>query len=100
MIWENIEWKDESLLNEYKKNVGLILDYKLAIENYEDFKNVKLAKFGEIEKLWYDGKKNKSTEIELFNLSQKVLKEYANLVNELGKQNFIFYKNGGIEFRG
>ncbi len=99
MIWENIEWKDESLLNEYRKNVALILDYKLALENYEDFTNIKLAKFCKIEKFWYDGKRNKSTEVELFNLSKKVLKDYANLVNKLGKQNFIFYKNGGIEYK-
>ena len=99
MNYNNIKWHDEEMFENFKNTSGLILDYKLALENYEDFNNVKLDKFSEIEKMWYNRENSKLTNIELLALAKKVLESYKTLVNEIGIENFIIYKDGGIEYK-
>lgn len=84
----------------YEKNMRKIFFLDLAIENYEDNtgKNVKnLEKtFNELKHLRKENEKmNNEEKIEL---SKKILKEFENAVEEIGKSKFKFYSDGKIEY--
>ena len=72
----------------------------LAIENYEDNtgKNIKnLEKtFNELKHLRKENEKMNSEE--KIELSKKILKEFENAVDEIGKSKFKFYSDGKIEY--
>ena len=98
MIWDNVEWNDTIMLTNYKKIVGLILDYKLAMENYEDFNNKNLANFHELDKVWHNRNNKEMSNNELFELANNVLNDYKNIVKEIDDGHFITYDDGGIEY--
>ena len=84
----------------YEKNMRKIVFLDLAIENYEDNtgKNIKnLEKtFNELKHLRKENEKmNNEEKIEL---SKKILKEFENAVEEIGKSKFKFYSDGKIEY--
>ena len=84
----------------YEKNMRKIFFLDLAIENYEDNtgKNIKnLEKtFNELKHLRKENEKmNNEEKIEL---SKKILKEFENAVEEIGKSKFKFYSDGKIEY--
>ena len=84
----------------YEKNMRKIFFLDLAIENYEDNtgKNIKnLEKtFNELKHLRKETEKmNNEDKIEL---SKKILKEFENAVEEIGKSKFKFYSDGKIEY--
>ena len=84
----------------YEKNMRKIVFLDLAIENYEDNtgKNIKnLEKtFNELKHLRKENEKmNNEEKIEL---SKKMLKEFENAVEEIGKSKFKFYSDGKIEY--
>lgn len=99
MIWHGRDWKNEENLRCFKNNSSKILDFKLAIENFQDFNNVKIDKFKEIETMWKDVNDLSKTEKELIEISQNVIGRYLSLIDEIGKQHFIFYQDGTIEYR-
>lgn len=92
-VWENAQWQKS-----YKNNAGLILEYKLAIENYEDFNGLELARFRELEVMWAKRKDSSLTDKQILQLSFDVLDGYKNLVTEIGKENFKFYEDGSVEY--
>ena len=84
----------------YEKNMRKIFFLDLAIENYEDNtgKNIKnLEKtFNELKHLRKENENmNKKEKIEL---SKKILKEFENAIEEIGKSKFKFYSDGKIEY--
>ena len=84
----------------YEKNMRKIFFLDLAIENYEDNtgKNIKnLEKtFNKLKQLRKENEKmNNEKKIEL---SKKILKEFENAVEEIGKSKFKFYSDGKIEY--
>ena len=84
----------------YEKNMRKIFFLDFAIENYEDNtgKNIKnLEKtFNELKHLRKENEKmNNEEKIEL---SKKILKEFENAVEEIGKSKFKFYSDGKIEY--
>ena len=89
--------KDNKL---YEKNMRKIFFLDLAIENYEDNtgKNIKnLEKtFNELKHLRKENEKMNSEE--KIELSKKILKEFENAVEEIGKSKFKFYSDGKIEY--
>ena len=99
VYWNDIEWEDEKTLNEYKKTFTMLLDYKLALENYEDFNHAKIKNFSKWEKMWYKRNSTCSSGADLLKLANTVLEGYKSLVNEIGIDKFLIYKNGGIEYR-
>ena len=100
MTFNGREWANMELLNSYKTNSGLILDYKLAIENYEDFTGKRVEDFHAIDKLWNDKKSNTNlNDDEMYNESVAILNKFKALVNSIGCENFTTYKDGSIEYK-
>ena len=101
ILWNGREWKDEILLDKFKKNNSIILDCKLAIENYEDFRGEIVEEFNNINILWKN-EKSKSlnmTDFETCKIAEEFVKKYYQLIEKLGKENFIFYEDGTVEYK-
>ena len=92
------EWQNEELLKQYRENSAKILDCQLALENYEDFNNVLVDKFSNISKNWVDIKKKINTDEQLYEASCNILQNYLAILEEIGREKFIFYKDGLIEY--
>lgn len=92
------EWQNEELLKKYRENSAKILDCQLALENYEDFNNVVVEKFSNISKNWVEIKKKINTDAQLYEESCNILQNYLALLEEIGRENFTFYKDGSIEY--
>lgn len=95
------EWLDENLLNKFKGISGLILEYKLAIENYEDFNDTCVEDSHKLEAEWRTLRENSSNsnENDVLNKASEILEKYKGLVSSIGNENFIFYKDGSLEYK-
>ena len=102
ILWCGKTFNDEKILEEYKQNSRLILDYQLALESYSDFNNQKLEEFYSINKLWAKRKSSETNkqldEDQLLDLSCQVLEAYKKLVGKIGKEKFMVYDDGSIEY--
>lgn len=78
-----------------------ILDLDLAFESYEDDthdSNPLLDKIcGDIKYLRQN--KQELNEIEKIKLSQKILDNFEQLLDIVGRDKFYFYDDGGIEYK-
>ena len=85
-----------------KELMSQILDYQLALENYEDLRGEDLdylipthKRLGELRqnrKIWDDEKKIKE--------ATKILQVFQDTVEKLGKENFTFYEGGSVAYTG
>lgn len=95
------KWSDVKLLNTFKLTSGLILEYKLALENYEDFNNLKIEDFSKLEYEWKSLKEEitTTTEKNIVDKSNDILNKYKMLINAIGPDNFYFYNDGSIGYK-
>ncbi len=85
-----------------KELMSQILDYQLALENYEDLRGEDLdylipthKRLGELRrsrKIWNDEKKIKE--------ATEILQVFQDTVEKLGKENFTFYEDGSVAYTG
>lgn len=96
-----LEWSDENLLNEFKRVSGLILEHKLALENYEDFTGNRVEDFRVAEADWKALKQGISafTESEIVLKAQEILKFYQQLIQQIGTEHFLVYPDGSLEYK-
>lgn len=101
MKYLNYEWTNEALLNEFKSVSGLILEHKLALENYEDFTGNRVDSFHKLEAKWREIKENLSqyTENENVAKAQEILKENQATIKAVGSEHFLFYADGSVEYK-
>lgn len=102
VIWCGNSFSNEKVLEKYKQNSRLVLDYQLAVESYMDFNNQKIEEFSSINKLWAKRKSSSTNEQldedQLLDLSCQVLDAYKKLVGKIGEDQFIFYDDGSMIF--
>ena len=100
-IWNDRVWQDEELLKKFKRNSSIILDCQLAIENYEDFNSQVIEEFQILNNLWKEEKSKKTinSDNEMYTISQLYIEKYYQLIDKIGKGNFIFYEDGAVEYK-
>ena len=101
MIWGDRDWKDEESLKVFRETSAIILDYFLAIEDYEDRNGVRLEDFIQLNKQWKQEKEQhqNKTDKEMSDISKNILEKYKKLVEKIGKEKFIIYDDGTIEYK-
>ncbi|MBQ7880303.1 MAG: hypothetical protein IJ358_00450 [Clostridia bacterium] len=101
MLWNGKEWNDETLLENFKRNNSIILDCQLAIESYEDFRDEIVEDFHNLNKLWKNEKVKSvnMTDFQIYEISEDFIKRYYKLIENLGKEKFVFYNDGTVEYK-
>lgn len=95
---EYLEYKKEAYLKEKSKRIYYL---SLAFENYEDLGKKKIPYKKEtldnLKKLWKTSLRlDYNTRLNLIN---SILNDYEEILDIIGKDNFIFYEDGVIEYK-
>ena len=95
------EWSSEEKYLEHKFNARKILKGSLAIESYEDFTGNSLDLSDRVFKELSEYRKNKPnmTEEELLKASYELVEKFNILFDKIGKEKFIFYDDGDVEYK-
>lgn len=93
-----MESKDNNL---FDKNMSKILDLQLAFESYEDNTGEKMSL---LEQIYQDinnlrKRKNELDSKEKVETSSEILINFEKLLNIVGRDKFIFYDDGKIEYK-
>ena len=96
------EWSSEDAYNKAIFNIRRVFRYDLAFEDYEDDNGVTLKELDPI----YEGlkeyraklKENLLNEVELIKITDKIINQFDKVVDIIGKEKFIFYDDGGVEY--
>lgn len=102
--WCGRIWKNQDLLKNFSKNMSILLDYQLAIEDYLLINNcANNTSIESVLKLLSDLRKQAKNitdeeEFEVYQESINVLKKFDSIIEALGKENFIQYEDGSIEY--
>ncbi len=93
------EWSSEAVYKEYACLLGALLDYQLAFEDYSDATGNNLFTTEPFVRLW-EFRKNRDAmqERELLTEAREIFDGLKGLVETVGKENFIFYDDGGVEY--
>lgn len=94
------EWSSEENFLKFKQHLAQILEIQLALENYADDTQNNAFYSNESFALLSDLRKNKQVweEEKLLSTADKILAEFNKILENLGKENFIFYNDGTIEY--
>ena len=94
------EWSSEEEYLKFKANSNKILNYSLAIESYADcfgkdevYKDIAFIKLKEFRQT-----KQTMTENELLQVSGALSILFEDLVQRIGKEKFMIYEDGDINF--
>lgn len=93
-----MESKDNNL---FDKNMSKMLDLQLAFESYEDNTGEKMSL---LEQIYQDinnlrKRKNELDSKEKVETSSEILINFEKLLNIVGRDKFIFYDDGKIEYK-
>ncbi len=94
--------KNNEDLNELlRKNFRLLFKLDLAFESYEDDTgdNIPLLKETTIELNNFRKEKKDMPIDQQMKLSEKILKKYNQVLDLVGRDNFIFYEDGDINYK-
>ncbi len=91
----------EKIKTEFDKNMSKILYLQLAFEDYCDHSENEPELYIKINKKTKQlrEQKNKLDEDTKIKISLDILEQYEELLKIVGKENFIFYKDGSIEYK-
>ena len=95
------EWENEDLLNKYRKNSRKMFKIDLAVESYVDDRGAKsIPKCSEMFELTKAHREKRTIlgEKDLVADSEEVLVKLYKDLEELGKDHFIFYEDGTVEY--
>jgi hypothetical protein len=83
-----------------KKNSKLLFKLDLAFESYEDDNNVNIPLLNEVTMEFNEFRKKKENMNieEQHNKTEELLKKYDKVLNIVGRDNFIFYDDGDINY--
>lgn len=93
------EWSSEVVYQEYSRLLGVLLDYQLAFEDYSDATGNNLFTAEPFVRLW-EFRENRDTmqERELMTEAREIFDGLKCLVETVGKEKFIFYDDGSVEY--
>ncbi|MBO5102925.1 MAG: hypothetical protein J6C13_02410 [Clostridia bacterium] len=94
------EWSSEKIYFKYKEFLKCNLSRDLALEDYADDTNdEQIYNFEPFKKLNFF-RENKATmnEQELLSITEEIFVGFNKLIEEIGKEKFIFYDDGGVEY--
>ena len=85
---------------ELKKKSKLLFKLDLAFESYEDDNNVNIPLLNEVTMEFNEFRKKKINMniVEQYNKTEELLKKYDKVLNIVGRDNFIFYDDGDINY--
>lgn len=87
----------------FNDNMSEILDLQLAFEGYVDNTNANLPLLEQIYKEISDLRKDRDKGIlndkDKISRSNAILNNFEKLLNIVGRDKFIFYEDGGIEYK-
>ena len=88
-------------LDDFKKNMGEVLDIQLALEGYQLNTAIEVPWISEAYKAIGDlrRKRDDLTEEERIKESEDLLKKLHSVLDKIGKEKFIFYDDGGIGYK-
>ena len=86
---------------EFEKNMSKILYLQLAFEDYCDSIGNEPKSYIQINEKTKQlrEQKNQLDENTKIKISLDILEQYEDLLNTVGKEKFIFYKDGSIEYK-
>ena len=86
--------------NELKLNIKTLLRLQLALENYEDnnHSNNHLLKEANLELGNFRKNRANISIDEQIDLSAEIIRKYNKVLDEIGRENFIFYEDGDINY--
>ena len=93
-------WPSKKAYNQYETNIGLAFDLDLMFENYTDDTDDMSIYEDEAFKKLYNIRRNFdaiSTD-QLIKDYNFIVKRFYEIIDELGRENFIFYDDGTIEY--
>lgn len=84
-----------------EKNMSKILYYQLAFEDYSDYTGNEPKLYREINEKTQllRNQKEQLDENTKIKMSLDILKQYDDLLKMVGKEKFIFYDDGSIEYK-
>ncbi len=88
-------------MEKFKKNMVDILEINLALESYHDDT---LSEYSEEEQKIEDDlqllreQRNTLSEVENIKKSEDILARLNKVLDEIGREKFIFYNDGGMEY--
>lgn len=93
-------WSSEEAYLKFKEISKKNFKASLALESYMDFTGDNRKEIKEIFKLVseYYKRKNDLNANELMDFSNKMSVQYENVFDIIGRENFIFYEDGDINF--
>lgn len=104
-MWGGRIWKDQEILEKFSHNMGLLLEYQLALESYMLLNDIKnndrienaIKALSDLRKLAKNI--NDEEEEDLYKETIKIINQFKLLISEIGKEKFIFYDDGTIEYK-
>ena len=103
-MWGGRVWKNQEVLDNFSNNMGLLLEYQLALESYMLLNNIKNDdRIEKAIKALSDLRKrakiiNDEEEVVVCQESTNIIQHFNKLINEIGNEKFIFYDDGTIEY--
>ena len=87
-------------MEEYNHNMKLILSRQLAFESYQDDtgNNIDLLDKAYEDLAQFRKEKDKFSDSEKLRLSKEILEKFDNVLDIIGRENFIFYDDGDINY--
>lgn len=87
-------------MEEYNHNMKLILSRQLAFESYQDDtgNNIDLLDKAYEDLAQFRKEKDKFSDSEKLRLSKEILEKLDNVLDIIGKDNFIFYDDNTINY--
>ncbi len=88
-------------MEKFRKNMGYILEINLALESYHDdtateYRREEIGVYDDLQFL--EEQNNNLSEAEKIKRSEDILTRLNTLLDEIGREKFIFYNDGGMEY--
>ena len=93
-------WPSKKAYNQYETNIGLAFDLDLMFENYtDDTDDMSIYEDEGFKKLDYIRENRSSmTTDQLIKDYNFIVKRFYEIIDELGRENFIFYDDGTVNY--
>jgi len=104
--WYGREWLNQDVLKKFSNNMGLLLEYQLAFENYCLINGVEDDSIEQIMQNLANIRnssknlRNEKEEIEIYEKTNELIKHCSLVIDNIGRDKFLFYEDGTIEYKG
>ncbi len=103
--WYGREWINQDVLKKFSNNMGLLLEYQLAFENFCLIKGVEdngvKQTMQSLSNIRNSSKNlhNEEDEIAIYEKTNELIKQCSLVVDNIGRDKFLFYEDGTIEYK-